>query len=91
MNLTLWPARRGWRTGPFLSSSHGSIVARYDKIHMFDVDLPGGESYRECDVFSPAGAAVLARPPWGRLGMTVCYELRFPHLYRALAQAGADF
>jgi deaminated glutathione amidase len=69
----------------------GAVVARYDKIHMFDVDLAGGESYRESNAFRPGGRAVLAETPWGILGMTVCYDLRFPHLYRALAQAGADF
>ncbi len=75
----------------FLIEPGGGIVARYDKIHMFDVDLPGGESYRESAVFRPGEAAVLAPLPWGVLGMTVCYDLRFPHLYRALAQGGADF
>ncbi len=75
----------------FLIAPNGGIVARYDKIHMFDVDLPGGESYRESAVFRPGEAAVLAPLPWGVLGMTVCYDLRFPHLYRALAQGGADF
>ena len=69
----------------------GEIVARYDKIHMFDVDLAGGESYRESATFLPGEAAVLADLPWGRLGLTVCYDLRFPALYRALAKAGADF
>ena len=69
----------------------GRIAARYDKIHMFDVELPGGESYRESKNFAPGDVAVLAELPWGRLGMTVCYDLRFSGLYRALAQAGADF
>ena len=75
----------------FLIAPDGAILARYDKIHMFDVDLPGGETYRESAVFDPGGRAVLAPLPWGMLGMTVCYDLRFPHLYRALAQGGADF
>jgi len=75
----------------FLIGPQGDILARYDKIHMFDVDLAGGESYRESAVFRPGEAAVLASLPWGMLGMTVCYDLRFPHLYRALAQGGADF
>jgi deaminated glutathione amidase len=75
----------------FLLSPDGAIAARYDKIHMFDVELAGGESYRESNAFRPGEAATLARLPWGALGMTVCYDLRFPHLYRALAQAGADF
>lgn len=67
----------------------GTIVARYDKIHMFDVDLPGGESYRESSTFRPGEQAVLAESPWGPIGMTVCYDLRFPHLYRDLAKRGA--
>ena len=58
---------------------------------MFDVDLAGGESYRECDAFRPGERGRAGELPWGVLGMTVCYDLRFPHLYRALAQAGADF
>jgi predicted amidohydrolase len=75
----------------FLIDAEGAIVARYDKIHMFDIDLPGGESYRESNAYRPGGKTVIAETPWGRLGMTVCYDVRFPHLYRALAQAGADF
>jgi deaminated glutathione amidase len=75
----------------FLIAPDGGIAARYDKIHMFDVELPGGESYRESNAFRPGDAAALARLPWGVLGLTICYDLRFPHLYRALAQAGADF
>jgi predicted amidohydrolase len=75
----------------YLVDSDGAVVARYDKIHMFDVDLAGGESYRESNAFRPGNRTVLAETPWGTLGMTVCYDLRFPHLYRALAQAGADF
>jgi predicted amidohydrolase len=69
----------------------GRIAARYDKIHMFDVDIPDGQSYRESRSYRPGDAAVLTDLPWGRLGMTVCYDLRFPYLYRALAQAGAAF
>ena len=75
----------------FLIDAEGAIVARYDKIHMFDIDLPGGESYRESNAYRPGGRSVVAETPWGRLGMTVCYDVRFPHLYRALAQTGADF
>jgi predicted amidohydrolase len=75
----------------FLIAPDGGILARYDKIHMFDVDLPGGESYRESAVFKPGEGTALAALPWGLLGLTVCYDLRFPQLYRALAQGGADF
>jgi len=75
----------------FLIDSGGAVVARYDKIHMFDIDLPGGESYRESNAYRPGGATVVAETPWGRLGLSICYDVRFPHLYRALAQAGADF
>jgi len=75
----------------FLIDPAGAIVARYDKIHMFDIDLPGGESYRESNAYRPGAATAVADTPWGRLGMTVCYDVRFPHLYRTLAQAGADF
>ncbi len=74
-----------------LINPQGEIVARYDKIHMFDVDLGNGESYRESRNFKPGEAAVLSDLPWGRLGLTVCYDLRFPSLYRALAEAGASF
>jgi predicted amidohydrolase len=73
----------------FLIDPKGEIAARYDKIHMFDVDLAGGESYRESRNYRPGELAVLADLPWGRLGLTVCYDLRFPALYRALAEGGA--
>jgi deaminated glutathione amidase len=69
----------------------GDIVARYDKIHMFDVDLANGESYRESRNYRAGELAVTADLPWGKLGVTVCYDLRFPALYRALAEAGASF
>ena len=73
----------------FLIDPKGDVAARYDKIHMFDVDLADGESYRESRNYRPGELAVLADLPWGRLGLTVCYDLRFPALYRALAEAGA--
>jgi predicted amidohydrolase len=73
----------------YLFDPSGGIVARYDKIHMFDVDLGKGESYRESAQFRPGDTAVLADTPWGKLGMTVCYDLRFPTLYGTLAKAGA--
>jgi predicted amidohydrolase len=75
----------------FLFDERGRLVARYDKIHMFDVDLEGGESYRESSRFRPGERAVIADTPWGKVGLTVCYDLRFAYLYRALAQAGASF
>ncbi|HEX9238139.1 MAG TPA: carbon-nitrogen hydrolase family protein, partial [Xanthobacteraceae bacterium] len=75
----------------FLIDRKGEVAARYDKIHMFDVDLAGGESYRESNTYRPGELAIVADLPWGRLGLTVCYDLRFPALYRALAEAGASF
>ena len=75
----------------FLLDRRGDVVARYDKIHMFDVDLADGESYRESRNYRAGELAVVADLPWGRLGVTVCYDLRFPALYRALAEAGASF
>ena len=75
----------------FLIDRRGDVVARYDKIHMFDVDLADGESYRESNTYRAGELAVVADLPWGRLGLTVCYDLRFPALYRALAEAGASF
>jgi predicted amidohydrolase len=75
----------------FLIDRRGDVVARYDKIHMFDVDLANGESYRESRNYRAGELAVVADLPWGRLGVTVCYDLRFPALYRALAEAGASF
>ncbi len=74
----------------FLIDDVGNIVARYDKVHLFDVDLEGGESYRESDLIRPGEQAVLIDTPFGRLGLTICYDLRFPQLYRTLAKAGAN-
>jgi predicted amidohydrolase len=75
----------------FLINRDGEIIARYDKIHMFDVDLANGESYRESLNYRAGEIAVNADLPWGRLGLTICYDLRFPDLYRALAEAGSSF
>src|SRR5712671_4904595 len=75
----------------FLIDRQGEIAARYDKIHMFDVDLADGESYRESRNYRAGDFAVVADLPWGRLGLTICYDLRFPALFRALAEAGASF
>jgi len=72
-----------------LIDANGGITARYDKLHVFDVDLANGETYRESATIRPGDVAVAADTPWGRLGMTVCYDIRFPHLYRQLAKAGA--
>lgn len=74
----------------FLIGPDGGIVARYDKIHMFDVNVSATEVYRESAGYRPGTRAVLADTPLGRVGMTVCYDLRFPHLYRRLAKAGAQ-
>ena len=74
-----------------LVDATGAIVARYDKIHMFDVDINERESYRESARIEAGNRAVVAPTPWGVIGMTICYDLRFPHLYRSLAKRGADF
>jgi len=74
----------------YLIAPSGTVTARYDKIHMFDVDLAGGESYRESKVYRPGDEAVLVDLPWGKLGLSICYDLRFPSLYRSLASAGAQ-
>jgi predicted amidohydrolase len=73
----------------FLIGPDGEILARYDKIHMFDVDLPNGETYRESALYQAGSAAAVVDLPWARVGLTVCYDVRFPLLYRQLAQAGA--
>jgi deaminated glutathione amidase len=74
----------------YLIGRDGRIAARYDKIHLFDVNLPGDESYRESNTVTAGGQAVIADLPWGRIGLSVCYDLRFPHLFRMLAKAGAE-
>jgi predicted amidohydrolase len=74
----------------FLIGPDGAVVARYDKIHMFDVQVTETETYRESAGYRPGDRAVLAQTPFGTIGMTVCYDLRFPHLFRGLAQAGAQ-
>lgn len=73
-----------------LIDAAGAVVARYDKIHLFDVDLPGGERIRESAGYAPGEFATVAHTPWGGLGLTVCYDVRFPALHAALARAGAD-
>lgn len=74
----------------YLFASDGQIAARYDKIHMFDVAVPDGQTYRESATFGPGDRAVVANTPWAKVGLTVCYDVRFPALYRTLAQAGAQ-
>ena len=69
----------------------GKLRASYRKMHLFDVDLANGDSYRESANYAPGGQAVVADLPWGRLGLSICYDLRFPYLYRAMAKAGATF
>ena len=78
-------ANRSFFLGP-----DGEVRARYDKIHMFDVEVGDGQTYRESATFAPGDRLVVADLPWGRIGLSVCYDLRFPTLYRRLAQAGAS-
>ncbi len=75
----------------YLIDAGGHVIARYDKIHMFDVDLTNGETFRESDSYQPGTKAVFADLPWGRLGLTICYDVRFPALYGHLARCGALF
>lgn len=72
-----------------LVDDQGQVVETYDKLHVFDVDLPGGETWRESAAVRPGDRAVVAQTPWGGLGLSICYDVRFPHLYRALARSGA--
>ncbi|WP_262693001.1 carbon-nitrogen hydrolase family protein [Kordiimonas aestuarii] len=74
----------------FLLGPGGEIVTQYDKMHMFDVDLGGGEVYRESTLYKPGGTAQVVKTSIGTFGLSVCYDLRFPYLYRAMAEAGAD-
>lgn len=73
----------------YMIDPEGEIVARYDKIHLFDVDLPNGETWRESNTFSGGDRATLVETPWGLVGLSICYDVRFPYLYRAQAEAGA--
>jgi predicted amidohydrolase len=87
-------AIRGGSDGRFLNRGYviddtGAIRARYDKIHLFDVDLPDGGRWRESEAYQPGERAAVVDTPWGRLGLSICYDLRFPDLYRALSDAGA--
>ncbi|MGQ0656917.1 MAG: carbon-nitrogen hydrolase family protein [Chromatiales bacterium] len=75
----------------YLLDNAGNIVAFYNKAHLFDVSLKGGESYRESQAVEPGNQAVVAETPWGKLGMSICYDVRFAYLYRLLAQSGASY
>ena len=75
----------------FVFAPNGQIALRYDKIHMFDVNLPSGETYRESAIFVPGNTAYVVQLPWGGLGVATCYDIRFPEQYKALAKAGAKF
>ncbi|SDW45034.1 carbon-nitrogen hydrolase family protein [Roseicitreum antarcticum] len=83
------PPETRFRNRGHLIDPDGQITARYDKIHLFDVNLPGEPARRESDRYAPGEQAVVASTPWGRVGMSVCYDLRFPHLYREYARQGA--
>ncbi|MCJ2139156.1 carbon-nitrogen hydrolase family protein [Methylobacterium sp. E-066] len=74
----------------YLIGADGAILGSYDKLHLFDVDLPSGERWRESATYTGGACAVLAATPWAMLGLTICYDIRFPALYRALAEAGAE-
>lgn len=74
----------------FLFSDSGALVSTYDKIHLFDVTLPGGETHRESATIEPGNRVVVAQTPWGGVGFSICYDIRFPPLYAALARAGAE-
>lgn len=74
----------------YVFNAEGAIVARYDKIHLFDADLSANETYRESERFCGGNRAIATDTPWGKIGLTICYDVRFPHLYRALAKAGAN-
>jgi predicted amidohydrolase len=90
-SLAIKVSERKTANRSFLIDPKGRITARYDKIFLFDVDLPSGETYRESNTVEGGHTASLADLPWGKLGLSICYDLRFPQLYRALAKAGASF
>lgn len=79
-----------WVNRSFIIDDQGTVQARYDKLHLFDVDLPTGESWRESSVYAPGEEVVTADTPWARLGLSICYDLRFAELYRRLSDAGAN-
>jgi predicted amidohydrolase len=87
--LRVWDGGQPFANRGFMINAEGAITARYDKIHLFDVDLPTGESWRESSAYAGGEQAVLARTPWALCGLSICYDLRFPALYAALSAAGA--
>jgi deaminated glutathione amidase len=96
LNVWLLAGSFAIKTGSKLSnrsilfSPDGKIAAQYDKIHLFDIDLPGGEKYRESDVIQSGDKTAIAKTPFGGVGLTVCYDVRFAYLFRKLAQQGAN-
>lgn len=90
-SLTIRLSKEAAANRSYLFAPDGSLAACYDKIHMFDVNVPDGQVYRESATFERGADVPIVPLPWGKLGLTICYDLRFPQLYRALAQAGADF
>lgn len=74
----------------FLIDADGEIRASYDKVHLYDVDLPNGESWRESATYTGGDCAVVASLPWAKIGISICYDIRFPAIFRALAEAGAE-
>ena len=90
LGLTTDDADGRFANRSFLIAPDGAIAARYDKIHMFDVNVSATEVYRESTGYRPGAQAVLAHTPLGQIGLTICYDVRFPQLYRRLAQAGAQ-
>jgi predicted amidohydrolase len=90
-SLTLKTAGERIANRSFLIAADGAVAATYDKIHMFDATLPDGKVIKESSAYCPGASAVTAETPWGTIGLTVCYDLRFPQLYRALAKAGSRY
>jgi predicted amidohydrolase len=89
-SLAVARADERWANRSLLIDPAGEVAARYDKIHMFDVDLASGESWRESNAYAPGEAVVTAATPLGRLGLSVCYDVRFPALFEALGRSGCD-
>ena len=90
-SLTIRSSEERVSNRSYVIDSQGCVLAAYDKIHLFDVRLRNGEYYRESKVVAPGSTTSCVQLPWGKLGLSICYDVRFPHLYRNLAMAGADF